>query len=135
MTELSIDQLDDITVVTMPNEGLYRLNSAGFMRAMASILWRHSTIVFDMSRLHFLDTCGLSSLLWCLGRLKEKGRRLNLCGVRNEVSKTLDLTRLQTVFDIFETRDEAIQAIRATEVDRIPILVAVSGDGFISGAF
>jgi len=67
----------------------------------------NKNIVLDLSDVTFIDSSGLGALI---GSLKAVGKdgELVLCGARDAVVNMLKLTRMDKVFHIFTTREEAV---------------------------
>ena len=66
-------------------------------------------VVLDLSQVEFIDSSGLGAIVASMKQL-EKGRRLDLAGLRPIVEKVFRLTRMDTVFRLFKSLDEAIGA-------------------------
>ncbi|UAB88412.1 STAS domain-containing protein [Ruegeria sp. SCSIO 43209] len=66
-------------------------------------------VVLDLSSVEFIDSSGLGAIVASMKQL-EKGRRLDLAGLRPIVEKVFRLTRMDTVFRLFKSLDEAIGA-------------------------
>ena len=71
----------------------------------------HSYVI-DMARVEFMDSSGLAAFVRLFKRVRIGKGDVRLCGLRPEVLKIFELTRLNRVFDIFETRDEAVDSFR-----------------------
>lgn len=57
--------------------------------------------------------CGfLNVLLQCYRRTTETDRRFALCGLKPLPTKVLEVTRLNSLWEVFQTRREAIEAMR-----------------------
>jgi anti-sigma B factor antagonist len=70
----------------------------------------HKTVVLDLSEVTFIDSSGLGALI---GSLKAVGTggELALCSARDSVLSMLKLTRMDKVFQIFSTPEEAASAL------------------------
>jgi anti-sigma B factor antagonist len=68
-------------------------------------------VVLDLSQVRFVDSSGLGSILSCLRQMNAKGGELNLCGITKQVRALFDLVRMHRIFDIYDTRDEAVRAL------------------------
>jgi len=60
----------------------------------------------------FIDSSGLAAFVRLFKRVRIGEGDVRLCGLRPEVFKIFELTRLNRVFDIFETRAEAVGSFR-----------------------
>ncbi|WP_392534580.1 STAS domain-containing protein [Nostoc sp. C117] len=64
----------------------------------ANQLW-----VIDLAEVHFMDSSGLVPLVKGLKAARQSGCRLVLCNVQTPVRLILELTQLDSVFEIFHT--------------------------------
>lgn len=69
-------------------------------------------IILDMSQVEFLDSSGLGAVVGAMKQIG-KGRSLELAGLTSAVEKVFRLTRMDTVFTIHVTLDEAIAVAKA----------------------
>lgn len=68
-------------------------------------------IVVDMTGVHFIDSSALGVLIGGVKRLKPKGGKLVLVSVDENVNWIFQITGLNSVFDIYSTRDEALAGV------------------------
>ena len=68
------------------------------------------SIVLDLSKVEFIDSSGLGAILSILKRMP-KGCELILCGTTDPVTSMFKLTRLDRVFTMKKTVDEAVSAL------------------------
>lgn len=108
--EIAVDYIDDVAVAVLPVEELDASNAGAFKRDIAPVLETHTKLVFDLSRLRFVDSSGLGAFLSCLRQINAKGGDLKLCGMSTPVRTVFELVRLHRIFDILDTRDEAVRA-------------------------
>lgn len=67
-------------------------------------------LVVDLSDVLFLDSIGLSTLVRSMKRSRLAEGDLFLCGLQQPVRMILELTRLDSAFEIFNSEEEAVQA-------------------------
>ncbi len=70
-------------------------------------------VVVDMSGVHFIDSSALGVLIGGVKRLKPKDGKLVLVSVDENVNWIFQITGLNSVFDIFSTREEALAGVAA----------------------
>jgi anti-sigma B factor antagonist len=68
------------------------------------------TVILDFSDVPYLDSSGLGSLVSAGTSCVKSGRRLALTGINQRVRKVLEITRVEQVFLIFPTLDDALEA-------------------------
>jgi anti-sigma B factor antagonist len=110
---LAFKSMGDVTVVEVPMEELDAGNSAEFKREVTPLLDATTRIVFDLSRLRFVDSSGLGAFISCLRRLNAKGGDVKLCGMSKQVRGVFELVRMHRIFDIYATKEDAVQAFAA----------------------
>ena len=69
-------------------------------------------VVLDMTDVTRMDSAGIGMLVGKYMTVKNRGGILRLLHLTDRTSRLLHVTRLETVFDIFEQEDEAIQSFR-----------------------
>ena len=73
-------------------------------------LLRPANLVVNMENVSFINSTGLSSLIHGMKRAREMNGDLRLCGLQQAVRMILELTRLDKVFEIFITEDDAVSS-------------------------
>jgi anti-sigma B factor antagonist len=108
--ELGIETSHEgVAVIALPFDELDASNAAEFKRAMGPILETQARLVFDLTRVRFIDSSGLGAFLSCLRRVNARGGDLKLCGLSKPVRTVFELVRMHRVFDIQPTRDAAVR--------------------------
>ena len=112
--EIVVRWLHDVAVATIAVEDLDAGTVGDFKRDIAPVLEAHPRLVFDLSRLRFVDSSGLGAFISCLRKLNAMGGDLKLCGMSKPVRNVFELVRMHRVFDILDTPEEAVRAFEAT---------------------
>lgn len=66
-------------------------------------------IVLDMGEVNYIDSSGLGELVSAYTTTRNSGGELVLTGLRKKVVDLLSITKLLTVFPVFETADAALE--------------------------
>lgn len=69
-----------------------------------------TNVVGDMGDVSFMNSSGLGILIATLTSLRNKDGDLKLCNAQDRIKSLLKVSKLFTVFDMYETPDEAIKA-------------------------
>jgi anti-sigma B factor antagonist len=91
--------------ITMgPESGLLRdtinaLNEAGTRNA-----------VLEMAEVHFIDSTGLGALVMCSTTLRRNKGSLKLLNLNRRAAELLVMTKLATVFEIFNDEQDAVDS-------------------------
>ncbi len=68
-----------------------------------------SRIVFDMSQVEFIDSSAIGALVGFMRKARADGGDVKLAGLSPDIETIFELTRLQKVFAIHTSVDEAVQ--------------------------
>jgi anti-sigma B factor antagonist len=69
-------------------------------------------VLIDLSECDFIDSTGLSLLVEAKRRLGEEQRAFGVCCPDADVRRLLELTGIDEAVGVFDTRDEAVAALR-----------------------
>ena len=69
-------------------------------------------VLVDLSDCEFIDSTGLSLLVEAKRRLGEEQRDFGVCCPDADVRRLLELTGIDEAVGLFDTRDEAVAALR-----------------------
>ena len=70
----------------------------------------HRVLVLDLSDVTFIDSSGLGALIGSLKAIGDDGE-LALCGARETVVTMFKLTRMNKVFRLFDSQEQAVAAL------------------------
>jgi len=100
---------DDETVVAAATGDIDMRHSAAFQGELLALLARHPRrFVVDLSDVPYMDSSGVASLVKLLSRCSREKVALKLAGMAPRVRGVFEVTKLDIVFDITATVDEAI---------------------------
>jgi len=93
-------------------EGEVDLNvSPEFQQALREAIGRKpARLVVDLSSVPYMDSSGVATLVDALQQTRKVGGTLVLCGLQPKVRSIFEITRLDAVFTIVKSLDEARSA-------------------------
>ncbi len=98
--------------------GISRENAGEFVDQLETLIDAGLTrIIVDCSKLEFISTVGLSTLLRLHNRLKEHGGQIKLAGVHSPIVSILTVARLDHLFNIYADVPAALLAFRPSTAD------------------
>lgn len=110
----TLDNIDGHLVGIVELEGrLDASNSKPLQKTVSEWLEKTPLLVFDCSRLDFIDSSGLGAIVGCLRRTIEKEGDLKLAGLIGKVAMVFELTKATRLFSIFANRSEAVASFAA----------------------
>jgi anti-sigma B factor antagonist len=69
-------------------------------------------IVLNMDNITFIDSAGLGTLVASHHSAKAQGAALKLCHLGSKFQEVLQITKLLTVFDVYNTEAEAVASFK-----------------------
>lgn len=83
-------------------------------------------IIINMSQVTYMDSSGFGTLLSATKRLRPINGALFLSGCNDAITRMLQITRLNTIFGIYDTEDDAVAAAQAASLQASPAPVAAA---------
>jgi anti-sigma B factor antagonist len=109
--ELALHEDGSVTIVTLSGDLVIGEAEAVFKRTVSRLLEEGKVqLVVDCGGLRYVDSSGLGCLVRALTTSQHEGGGTKLLGVPPSLRKLLELTKLDSVFETFEHRDQAISS-------------------------
>ena len=102
---------DNFTILYV--EGLIKLGESAefFSSALENVLKNESTnVIIDFTKIDYIDSTGIGELVGYLGKFTTQNRKLILVNPSERIQKLLKLAKLDAVFRIYNSEEEAIAA-------------------------
>jgi anti-sigma B factor antagonist len=99
-------------MVVMVREERLDAHNSDELKAEMSRLFESGTknLVVDLKEVRFIDSSGLGVLVSGFKNASTHQGSIKLCSLQTQVKSMFELTRLQRVFDIYQTIDEALES-------------------------
>src|SRR5450432_3778220 len=102
----STRQASSVTIVDISGRIVIGEESAALRDLVRDLLTKgHKKILFNLGDVDYIDSTGLGSLIGAFTSVRKQGGELKLFNLTNKVQDVMQVTKLYTVFDIFN--DEA----------------------------
>lgn len=112
--EIAVSAVGEVKVVELRGKHLDASTMEGFKSRVGALLEPGTKLVLDFSRVLFVDSSGCGALLSLLRRSNSAGGVIKICSLSDPVRGLFQLVRMNRLFDIHRTREEAIDAIGKT---------------------
>lgn len=110
--KISTRQLEKATILDV--EGKVDIhNSPRFRELLLGALKLEPLVMINFERVQYIDSSGIASLLEGYRQCKAQNKRFILFRLGPMARGVLELTRLTTVFEIYESEEQALQAAGA----------------------
>jgi anti-sigma B factor antagonist len=100
----------DVTILDLKGRLRVGGNMLAFHKSIRSlVLEKKMLILLNLAGVTFIDSCGLGELVASQVSVENKGGEIKLVGLTETLRELLTVTRLLTVFDVYENEADAIQ--------------------------
>lgn len=108
--EITDSAREDIAILTL--KGRLTLGESNLVRERISqlVAGGHTKVVVDLSGVDYIDSTGLGILVICFTSLKKQGGALKLVNPNKRNVELLLLTKLHTVFEVFNEVQDAVNS-------------------------
>lgn len=108
----------DLLVVTVQEDRIDAGNAREFRDAMSTHLREQARVVLDLEQVSFIDSAGVCALLDGLRQASRQRGDVKLCHLKREVLAVLELLRMRSIFNVHDTREQAVAAFAAPAPQR-----------------
>ncbi len=110
--KMSTRLVDGITVVDCDGRIVFGDEASALRELVKGLLAETKHIVLNLSRVTYIDSGGLGTLVGLYTSARNAGGAIKLANLTQRVGDLLQVTKLLTVFDVYEGEDKAVQAFR-----------------------
>ena len=109
--DFRVEMMGDVAVVKLPCEYLDAGNYESFVSQVDELLGNHQRVIMDFSRVQFIDSSGIGTILFAQRKITGGGGVLGVCCVRPSLHEDLRRLQIHRLLDLHDTLEEAIEAI------------------------
>ncbi len=110
---MRIDTTDKgrVTVVSVEGDLILGPPEAAFKKKVDELLEQgHVNLLLDLERVPYLDSSGLGALVRTLAETQKEGGKTKLLNAGPRVRKVLEITKLNSLFEMFDDRQQALSS-------------------------
>jgi anti-sigma B factor antagonist len=109
-----------VVIMQLPEE-LNLGNAEMFLQELKPLFESHRPrIVLDCSQVRYIDGAGVEMLLLCLEKAVKRDGDLKLCAVSPESEVILEFLRVDRVFEVFPTSQDAVLSFSTVPPEAVP---------------
>lgn len=109
--KVTIQEVDGVSVVGLDGRIVLGEESGALREVVKSLMAAgKKKIVLDMSNVTYIDSAGLGILVTAFVSAKTQGASIRLCALGHKFREVLQITRLLTIFEVFDTPAAAIES-------------------------
>ena len=104
-------EVDGVSVVQMEGRIVLGEESNALRESVKSLLADNKKkIVLNMDNITYIDSAGLGTLVAAFHSARGQGATLKLCNLGQKFQEVLQVTKLMTVFEVFDSEAAAVQS-------------------------
>ncbi len=101
-----------VVVKQLPEKLSVEQSRSFFLEVAASLIADRPRVVLDFSRVRELDNAGIQVLLQCLEEAMKRNGDVKLAAIPPLAAQILELTRVDSLFEAFDTIIDAVNSFR-----------------------
>ncbi|HEV2299057.1 MAG TPA: STAS domain-containing protein [Candidatus Acidoferrales bacterium] len=102
-------EMSGVTVLDLDGRIVLGEESNAFRERVKGLLANnHKKIVLNMSNVSYIDSAGLGTLVATFHSARSQGGTLKLCNLGAKFKEVLQVTKLMTVFDVYDNDTAAV---------------------------
>ena len=110
MMQIKIEEKDGVRICYA--EGDIDINSSPQIKKVFDKISqeRSEKVLINLKGVGYIDSSGLATLVEILKNFRSHDGKLKLCNLSNKVKSLFEITKLEKLFDITDTEEEAVKA-------------------------
>jgi len=105
-------QANGVTVLSCNGRLVFGEEATALRANLKRTLSSTKQIVLNLSAVAYIDSGGLGTLVGVYSSARSAGADIKLCGLGQRLRDVLQITKLVTVFEVYDTEQQAIAAFQ-----------------------
>lgn len=110
--KLSTRTVDGVTIVDCGGRIVFGDESALLRDTIKKLIGENSRVLLNLSGISYIDSGGLGTLVALYTTARNAGGSLKLVNLTQRVGDLLQVTKLLTVFEVFDNEQKALESFR-----------------------
>jgi anti-sigma B factor antagonist len=110
--DFNISEENDINILTLSGELIDKNQAIHLLKAVDELVEAgNNKLIIDIKDLKYMNSSGLNVLIQLLTKTRNNGGESVIFNVNKKITELLIITKLNTLFKIAETEEEAIKML------------------------
>ena len=109
---LSTRTMDGILIVDCAGRIVFGEESAILRDTVRKSITEHNRLVLNLGGISYIDSGGLGTLVSLYTTAHNAGGRVKLANLTQRVGDLLNVMKLHSIFEVFESEEQAVQSFR-----------------------
>lgn len=110
--KLDTRMVDDVVVIDASGKIVFGEESSQLRDAVKKLIAEHKKIVLNLAGTNYIDSGGLGTLVSLYTSANTAGASLKLANLTQRIGDLLQVTKLLTVFDVYDSEQKALDSFR-----------------------
>jgi len=110
--KLTVRTVDDIVVVDCSGRIVFGEESADLRDTVKMVITQSKRIILNLSGVNYIDSGGLGTLVALYTTARNNDSWIKLANLTPRVGDLLQVTKLVTIFDVYDSEQQAIDSFR-----------------------
>ena len=110
--KLSTRSADDVLIVDANGRIIFGEETSLLRDTMKKMLSENKQIILNLSGVNYIDSGGLGTLVALYTTARNAGSSLKLANLTQRIGDLLQVTKLLTVFDVYDSEEKALESFR-----------------------
>jgi anti-sigma B factor antagonist len=110
--KMSTRLLDGVVVLDCSGRIVFGDETTALREAVKQLLKESGQVVLNLAGVNYIDSGGLGTLVGLYTSARSCGGNIKLANLTDRVGDLLQVTKLVTVFDVYDGEDKAVRAFR-----------------------
>jgi anti-sigma B factor antagonist len=112
---ITSEKVEDIAVVRFSFNEINLEQREQLKKELAALLDAGETrFIIDLSKVGFLSSLVLATIVFFSKEVREKNGIIKLCGLSSDTFSIFQLTQLDKIFELYETRRDALESFKGS---------------------
>jgi len=107
-------QADGVAIVACQGRIIFGEEATALRERLKEVLSSSRKVVLNLSGVSYIDSGGLGTLVGVYSSARAAGADIKLTGLGQRLRDVLQITKLATVFEVYETEQQAIAACQSS---------------------
>jgi anti-sigma B factor antagonist len=110
--KLTVRTVNDIVIVDCSGRIVFGEESADLRDTVKMTITQSKRIILNLAGVTYIDSGGLGTLVALYTTARNSGGSIKLANLTQRVGDLLQVTKLVTIFDVYESEEKAIESFR-----------------------
>ena len=101
-----------VVILSCAGRIVFGVEANALREALKHLLGSNKQIIVNMSAVSYIDSGGLASLAGACSSARRAGAEIKLMGLGPRIKDALQVTKLVTVFEIYDSEQQAVAAFQ-----------------------